>query len=262
MHVIQHFLPKWNEIEIKWPSFNHFPNNRVQVAFNCNISHSFVRTQSTCTHKSLLHALFIANELTNVHNLLLFIVFRIIMMLMMMGCCDEKENEQERKINGSGFYHKNEQLSFVVYVDSIALALSIHSISIALVGTDERSKSFQCEGKSHHDFFKALISAYLKAFPIGYLQVVEDWKFVSMVLDRFFLWVFFLMCVGGTLGIIFESPSLYGKSFFLLSYQKLIEIISTDNREPIDKLLTTKTLTFHLPPTPDPTEEILKVTFE
>lgn len=30
-----------------------------------------------------------------------------------------------------------------------------------------------------------------------------------MVLDRFLLWVFTLSCIGGTLGIIFQSPSLY-----------------------------------------------------
>jgi nicotinic acetylcholine receptor, invertebrate len=30
-----------------------------------------------------------------------------------------------------------------------------------------------------------------------------------MVLDRFFLWVFTLACIGGTFGIIFQSPSLY-----------------------------------------------------
>lgn len=29
-----------------------------------------------------------------------------------------------------------------------------------------------------------------------------------MVLDRFFLWVFTLSCIGGTLGIIMQSPSL------------------------------------------------------
>ncbi|KAG4065190.1 hypothetical protein HA402_007587 [Bradysia odoriphaga] len=40
-------------------------------------------------------------------------------------------------------------------------------------------------------------------------EIVEDWKFVSMVLDRFLLWVFTLSCIGGTLGIIFQSPSLY-----------------------------------------------------
>lgn len=39
-------------------------------------------------------------------------------------------------------------------------------------------------------------------------EIVQDWKFVSMVLDRFFLWVFTLSCVGGTLGIILQSPSL------------------------------------------------------
>lgn len=41
------------------------------------------------------------------------------------------------------------------------------------------------------------------------LQIVQEWKFVSMVLDRFLLWVFTLSCIGGTLGIIFQSPSLY-----------------------------------------------------
>lgn len=30
-----------------------------------------------------------------------------------------------------------------------------------------------------------------------------------MVLDRFLLWVFTLSCIGGTIGIIFQSPSLY-----------------------------------------------------
>ncbi|KAL0270716.1 UNVERIFIED_CONTAM: hypothetical protein PYX00_008024 [Menopon gallinae] len=42
-------------------------------------------------------------------------------------------------------------------------------------------------------------------------EVVEDWKFVSMVLDRFFLWVFFLACIGGTCGIILQAPSLFDK---------------------------------------------------
>ncbi|XP_063232582.1 acetylcholine receptor subunit beta-like 2 [Bacillus rossius redtenbacheri] len=40
-------------------------------------------------------------------------------------------------------------------------------------------------------------------------EVVEDWKYVSMVLDRFFLWVFTMACIVGTCGIIFQAPSLY-----------------------------------------------------
>jgi len=47
-------------------------------------------------------------------------------------------------------------------------------------------------------------------------EVIEDWKFVAMVLDRLFLWLFTLACVMGTGGIILRAPSIY------------------DMREPID----------------------------
>ncbi|XP_034241492.1 acetylcholine receptor subunit beta-like 2 isoform X2 [Thrips palmi] len=40
-------------------------------------------------------------------------------------------------------------------------------------------------------------------------EVVEDWKYISMVLDRLFLIIFTMACVGGTAGIIFQAPSLY-----------------------------------------------------
>lgn len=43
-------------------------------------------------------------------------------------------------------------------------------------------------------------------------QVEEDWKYVAMVLDRIFLWIFTLACVLGTAMIILEAPSLYDKT--------------------------------------------------
>jgi nicotinic acetylcholine receptor len=39
--------------------------------------------------------------------------------------------------------------------------------------------------------------------------VEEDWKYMAMVLDRLFLWIFTVACVVGTALIIFQAPSLY-----------------------------------------------------
>ncbi|XP_076291438.1 nicotinic acetylcholine receptor alpha4 isoform X1 [Lasioglossum baleicum] len=48
-------------------------------------------------------------------------------------------------------------------------------------------------------------------------KVKEDWKYVAMVLDRLFLWIFTLAVFVGTAGIILQAPTLY------------------DDRVPIDK---------------------------
>lgn len=35
-------------------------------------------------------------------------------------------------------------------------------------------------------------------------QVSEDWKYVAMVIDRLFLWIFVFVCVFGTLGMFMQ----------------------------------------------------------
>lgn len=42
-----------------------------------------------------------------------------------------------------------------------------------------------------------------------FIQIQEDWKYVAMVLDRLFLWIFTTACVVGTFGIILQAPTLY-----------------------------------------------------
>jgi hypothetical protein len=87
------------------------------------------------------------------------------------------------------------------------MALSIHSFQWHCVLWVSEKTSKRAFDERKNLFLKLFILMQFYTL----LQVVEDWKFVSMVLDRFFLCVFFLSCVLGTLGIIFESPSLYGE---------------------------------------------------
>lgn len=36
------------------------------------------------------------------------------------------------------------------------------------------------------------------------VQVSEDWKYVAMVIDRLFLWIFVFVCVFGTIGMFLQ----------------------------------------------------------
>lgn len=38
----------------------------------------------------------------------------------------------------------------------------------------------------------------------SFSQVEDDWKYVAMVIDRIFLWVFVTVCVLGTLGLFLQ----------------------------------------------------------
>nr|CAD7409041.1 unnamed protein product [Timema cristinae] len=56
-------------------------------------------------------------------------------------------------------------------------------------------------------------------------HVKEDWKYVAMVLDRLFLWIFTLAVLVGTAGIILQAPTLYDDRIPI--DVKLSEIAST-----------------------------------
>ena len=40
--------------------------------------------------------------------------------------------------------------------------------------------------------------------PFAHPQVEDDWKYVAMVIDRIFLWVFVTVCVLGTVGLFLQ----------------------------------------------------------
>ena len=47
-------------------------------------------------------------------------------------------------------------------------------------------------------------------FNINKLKIKEQWKYVALVVDRLFLWIFTSACIIGTTSIILSAPSLYG----------------------------------------------------
>ncbi|KAB0800277.1 hypothetical protein PPYR_06017 [Photinus pyralis] len=89
-------------------------------------------------------------------------------------------------------------------------------------GANEPSPIFEKLGI--HDIEKTIADSRFIAQHVKnkdtYENVEEDWKYVAMVLDRLFLWLFTIACVTGTALIIFKAPSLY------------------DNTRPIDILIS------------------------
>ncbi|XP_043189759.1 acetylcholine receptor subunit beta-like 2 isoform X4 [Amphibalanus amphitrite] len=59
-------------------------------------------------------------------------------------------------------------------------------------------------------------------------EIIQDWKYVAMVLDRLFLWLFTLACVLGTVAIIFQAPSLYDTRDAIDSQYSNIKVPTTD----------------------------------
>ncbi|CAG5129431.1 unnamed protein product [Candidula unifasciata] len=66
------------------------------------------------------------------------------------------------------------------------------------------SVTFIAEHLKREDHDSSLPRIWRRKYP-----VMEDWKYVAMVLDRLFLWIFTTACVVGTFGIILQAPTLY-----------------------------------------------------
>lgn len=61
------------------------------------------------------------------------------------------------------------------------------------------------------------------------LQVKDEWKYVAMVLDRLFLWMFTTACVVGTAGIFLQAPLLYDTDLPIdIFSSKVANILETD----------------------------------
>ena len=84
-----------------------------------------------------------------------------------------------------------------------------------------------------------ILFTFIKIEKSFFFQVIEDWKFISMVLDRLFLWLFTAACLLGTGKYIFTKLNNLFTLFVFIIFFPLGGIILRapslyDMREPID----------------------------
>ena len=58
-------------------------------------------------------------------------------------------------------------------------------------------------------FVNICISCHLCASSFCMLQILEDWRYIAMVIDRLQLYIFLAVGIGGTLGIIVSAPHIF-----------------------------------------------------
>ena len=45
--------------------------------------------------------------------------------------------------------------------------------------------------------------------PCGWVQIIEDWRYIAMVIDRLQLFIFLAVTIGGTIGILIDAPHIF-----------------------------------------------------
>lgn len=57
---------------------------------------------------------------------------------------------------------------------------------------------------SNRAYFLMVVDFKASLDPLFAFQVEDDWKYMAMVVDRIFLWVFIIVCVFGTVGLFLQ----------------------------------------------------------
>uniref|UniRef100_A0A1B0FI68 Uncharacterized protein n=1 Tax=Glossina morsitans morsitans TaxID=37546 RepID=A0A1B0FI68_GLOMM len=101
----------------------------------------------------------------------------------------------------------------------------------------------KCPPRLHRTCFCAQFIAEHTKMQEDSTKVKEDWKYVAMVLDRLFLWIFTLAVLAGTAGIILQAPTLYDDRIPIIE-QKDIDFSGTFGFDNVKKEQKNKSIKF------------------
>uniref|UniRef100_A0A915EW10 Neurotransmitter-gated ion-channel transmembrane domain-containing protein n=1 Tax=Ditylenchus dipsaci TaxID=166011 RepID=A0A915EW10_9BILA len=112
-------------------------------------------------------------------------------------------------------------------------APNCHSSSCELTHTDPAQRQLEAVATSNfyplsQDAMRAIdaieyITDHLKKDE-EYKMHRDDWKYVAMVIDRFLLYIFFGITLGGTLGILLSAPYMFHSVDQKTELKRLIEL--------------------------------------
>ena len=59
------------------------------------------------------------------------------------------------------------------------------------------------------------------------LQIIEDWRYIAMVIDRLQLFIFLAVTIGGTIGILIDAPHIFE---FIDQESRIAEIVGSSSQ--------------------------------
>uniref|UniRef100_A0AC35U9N3 Neur_chan_LBD domain-containing protein n=1 Tax=Rhabditophanes sp. KR3021 TaxID=114890 RepID=A0AC35U9N3_9BILA len=104
-------------------------------------------------------------------------------------------------------------------------AIHVYEDNPITTGKDEQTSEFYPLTKNISDAISSIeyITNHIKENE-EYKMYRDDWKYVGMILDRLMLYIFFGITLGGTIGILFSSPTVFENGNQKDELQKLIAL--------------------------------------
>lgn len=117
-------------------------------------------------------------------------------------------------VDSKGKDHHSQSSSHInLHSGSILQMSTLPSYNVAVATSQDQCHLDTCrQSEINHSLLSLRFIAQHGMNADSFNEIEEEWKFVALVLDRLFLWLFLVTCVVGTALIILQAPTLYETS--------------------------------------------------